>query len=146
MCLFQSFSKKIGLTMTVDVAQGIECCCILNDCMRITLFSDHLLDNQLQRIFDNTHGETQKIESVKTRTSKSSHSNANKMGEQLSDFHDSNICHRKLRNQSFSLHQGPAIFWKNIISPSEQGTQPANKTIVVPATRVYCYVRAASSR
>jgi hypothetical protein len=39
--------------------------------MRITLFSDHLLHNQLQRIFDNTHGETQKIESVKTRTSKS---------------------------------------------------------------------------
>jgi hypothetical protein len=34
MCLFQSFSKKIGLTMTVDVAQGIECCCILNDQMR----------------------------------------------------------------------------------------------------------------
>jgi hypothetical protein len=71
MRLFQSFSKKIELTMTVDVAQGIKCCCILNHCMRITLFPDHLLYNQLQRIFDKTHGEPQKIESVKTRTSKS---------------------------------------------------------------------------
>lgn len=51
-----------------------------------------------------------------------SYPDANKVREQLCNSHDSNIFHRKLRNQSFSLHQVPAISF-NKLNRNQQNKQ-----------------------